>query len=323
MSFGATTQGGHGDLIRTTSDDSCKMFVGALSWDTDEIKLKDYFSQFGEVKDCNIKKDMTTGKSRGFGFVLFADQSSVAQVLANRNHILDGKKIDPKKAKTQGQEGGKLFVGGLKSDTSEDTIRDYFMKFGTIEAIERPRDHDTQRAKGFCFITFSDAKTVREVIHTSQFHTIDGRQCECKDGVAKSKFKQQQQEQQQQQDTSGYGGYGGYGNNQYPGYNTSGYGGYGYGYGYATADNSGQGYGDQSAVQGTDQSNNGYNGYNSSYAGYGGYGGYGTTTGANAAYGNTNYYQGYNQPAAPTQNQQPFGGKAPSSVKTQNSYKPY
>merc|ERR1712202_28464 len=34
---------------------------------------------------------------------------------------------------------------------------------------------------------------------------------------------------------------------------------------------------------------------------------------ANAAYGNTNYYQGYNQPAAPTQNQQPFGGKAPSS----------
>merc|ERR1712142_937910 len=195
------------------------------------------------------------------------------------------KKIDPKKAKTQGQEGGKLFVGGLKSDTSEDTIRDYFIKFGTIEAIERPRDHDTQRAKGFCFITFS---------------------------VAKTKFKQQQQEQQQQ-DTSGYGGYGGYGNNQYPGYNTSGYGGYGYGYGYATADNSGQGYGDQSAVQGTDQSNNGYNGYNSSYAGYGGYGGYGTTTGANAAYGNTNYYQGYNQPAAPTQNQQQFGGKAPSS----------
>jgi len=318
MSFGATTQGGHGDLIRTTSDDSCKMFVGALSWDTDEIKLKDYFSQFGAVKDCNIKKDMNTGKSRGFGFILFEDQSTVSKVLANRNHILDGKKIDPKKAKSQGQEGGKLFVGGLKSDTSEDTIRDYFSKFGVIEAIERPRDHDTQRAKGFCFITFSDAKNVRDVIQSSQFHTIDGRQCECKDGVAKSKFKQQQQDQQQQ-DNSGYGGYGSYGNNQYPGYNTSGYGGYGYGYGYGQA--SGQGYGDQSAAQGGDQSNNGYNGYNSSYPGYGGYGGYGAA--ANAGYGNTNYYQGYSQPAAPAQNQQQFGGKAPSAVKTENSYKPY
>ncbi|KAG1673833.1 RNA-binding protein Musashi Rbp6 [Nymphon striatum] len=79
-------------------NDPGKMFVGGLSWQTAQESLRDYFGKYGEISDVMVMKDPTTKRSRGFGFVTFADPSSVDKVLANGPHELDGKKIDPKVA---------------------------------------------------------------------------------------------------------------------------------------------------------------------------------------------------------------------------------
>ncbi|XP_058403383.1 heterogeneous nuclear ribonucleoprotein D-like isoform X2 [Diceros bicornis minor] len=153
--------------------DDGKMFIGGLSWDTSKKDLTEYLSRFGEVVDCTIKTDPVTGRSRGFGFVLFKDASSVDKVLELKEHKLDGKLIDPKRAKAlKGKEPPKkVFVGGLSPDTSEEQIKEYFGAFGEIENIELPMDTKTNERRGFCFITYTDEEPVKKLLE-SRYHQI-------------------------------------------------------------------------------------------------------------------------------------------------------
>ncbi|KAA8587156.1 hypothetical protein FQN60_000992, partial [Etheostoma spectabile] len=68
-----------------------KMFIGGLSWQTSPDSLRDYFSKFGEIRECMVMRDPTTKRSRGFGFVTFTDAASVDKVLAQQHHELDSK----------------------------------------------------------------------------------------------------------------------------------------------------------------------------------------------------------------------------------------
>lgn len=53
-----------------------KIFVGNLAWEVGAEDLKDQFSQFGEVTDAFVATDKYSGRSRGFGFVTFADEAA-------------------------------------------------------------------------------------------------------------------------------------------------------------------------------------------------------------------------------------------------------
>ncbi|KAJ2800423.1 hypothetical protein H4S07_005183, partial [Coemansia furcata] len=80
------------------SKDEGKLFVGGLSWETDEIKLRNYFSRYGNIVDCTIMRDPMSSRPRGFGFVTFDSMDGVNAVLQEPSHNLDGKAIDPKHA---------------------------------------------------------------------------------------------------------------------------------------------------------------------------------------------------------------------------------
>ena len=79
-------------LLGKMQSDSGKLFIGGISWDTNEERLKEYFSAFGEVVEAVIMKDRTTGRARGFGFVVFADPT-VADTVIMEKHNIDGRLV--------------------------------------------------------------------------------------------------------------------------------------------------------------------------------------------------------------------------------------
>ncbi|KAE8659794.1 hypothetical protein F3Y22_tig00116962pilonHSYRG01098 [Hibiscus syriacus] len=74
-----------------------KLFIGGISWGTNEDRLREYFETFGEVVEAVIMKDRTTGRARGFGFVVFADPAIAVRVIM-KEHMIDGRNVEAKKA---------------------------------------------------------------------------------------------------------------------------------------------------------------------------------------------------------------------------------
>lgn len=88
-----------------------KIFVGGVATDITDSTLKEYFSKFGEVLDASIMIDRSTKRSRGFGFVTFADEASVDRAITEDRHKLGDKAIEVKKARPRVQQRPHNYMG--------------------------------------------------------------------------------------------------------------------------------------------------------------------------------------------------------------------
>ncbi|RJO71860.1 MAG: RNA-binding protein [Myxococcales bacterium] len=70
-----------------------KLYVGGLSWNTDNAGLERAFAPFGQIEEAKVITDRETGRSRGFGFVTFANQADAEKALAMDGKDLDGRTI--------------------------------------------------------------------------------------------------------------------------------------------------------------------------------------------------------------------------------------
>ncbi|KAI4329103.1 hypothetical protein L6164_021403 [Bauhinia variegata] len=73
---------------------------------------------------------------------------------------------------------GKLFVGGVSWETTEDSFFKYFNKYGEVLDSVIMMNKHSGRPRGFGFVTFADSAVADEVL--AQEHTIDGRVVEIK-----------------------------------------------------------------------------------------------------------------------------------------------
>ncbi|KAL0414259.1 UNVERIFIED_CONTAM: Heterogeneous nuclear ribonucleoprotein 1 [Sesamum radiatum] len=240
--------------------DQGKLFIGGISWETNEEKLQEYFQGYGEVVQAVVMRDKISGKPRGFGFVVFADPNILDTVLQDR-HVIDGRTVEAKRALSREEQ-------------------QYFEAYGMVTDVVIMYDQQTNRPRGFGFISFDSEDAVDRVLHKT-FHDLNGKQVEVKRALPKDANPGGGGR------SGSSGGYQGYGSSMgnsssydgrmdsnrymqsqnssggYPSYGSSGYNAPGYGYG---PTNNGMGYG---------------------YGNYGGPagGGYGNPNGPNAGYG--------------------------------------
>ena len=59
-----------------------KLYVGGISYSTNDQGLKDAFAQVGEVTSATIIMDKMTGRSKGFGFVEMANDADAEKAIA-------------------------------------------------------------------------------------------------------------------------------------------------------------------------------------------------------------------------------------------------
>ena len=80
----------------------------------------------------------------------------------------------------------KLFVGGLKRDTPDETLKEYFESYGELSDCVVIRDNTTKVSRGFGYVTFSNKDSVIDVLKDKQEkgpHTIDGKEVEVKRAI--------------------------------------------------------------------------------------------------------------------------------------------
>ena len=91
-----------------------KLFVGGLSWDTTDEGLQKAFAPCGEITEAKVITDRGTGRSRGFGFVTFAQGEDAKSAISKMDGTsLDGKTIKVNEAQEKSPRSGGRSGGGF------------------------------------------------------------------------------------------------------------------------------------------------------------------------------------------------------------------
>src|SRR3990167_3201226 len=84
-----------------------KIYVGNLPYSTTEDALRSMFSQYGSIEEVKLIVDFGTGRSKGFGFITFANAEACEKAVKGANdQEMDGRKLKVNVARDNPRDGG-------------------------------------------------------------------------------------------------------------------------------------------------------------------------------------------------------------------------
>ncbi|CAA0842808.1 UBP1-associated protein 2C [Striga hermonthica] len=149
-----------------------KLFVRGLAWNTTSETLCAAFQEHGEIEEGAVIYDKVTGKSRGYGFITYKDMGSAQLALRAPSKMIDGRMAvcnlaseglsNTSIAPDQAQR--KLYIGGLSPETTSEMLLAYFGRHGEIEEGSVAYDKESNRSRGFGFVTYSTVAAAKRAI---------------------------------------------------------------------------------------------------------------------------------------------------------------
>lgn len=187
--------------------DQRTVFVSQLVMRTDERDIRRFFRRKIGVKvnDVALLRDKRTGRHKGFCYVELARLEDVGKAVAMNNQAPDFQRFpilikasEAEKnysvpsagaltaamvgAKSSGpgpngkiQEAQKAYVGNLDPSVTQEHIYSLFSCFGSLNKVMLQTDPLTNLSKGFCFLSYRDAKDANLAIQTMSGQTLMGR----------------------------------------------------------------------------------------------------------------------------------------------------
>ncbi|KAK6126874.1 hypothetical protein DH2020_039397 [Rehmannia glutinosa] len=167
-----------------------KLFVRGLAWNTTSETLCAAFQEHGEIEEGAVIYDKVTGKSRGYGFITYKDMESAQRALKAPSKMIDvsivvclmpsiseeGRMAVCNLASegltntiiTPDQAQRKLYVGGLSPEITSEMLLSFFARHGEIEEGSVAYDKDSNKSRGFGFVTFKTVEAAKKAIDDPQ-----------------------------------------------------------------------------------------------------------------------------------------------------------
>merc|ERR1711936_1201934 len=143
------------------------VFIKNLDKAIDNKAMYDTFSAFGNILSCKVAQDISSGESKGYGFVHFETEEAALSAIQKVNGmLLNGKKVFvgrfvPRKDREieLGEKAKKftnVFIKNLSEDVEESSLMELFEKYGKITSLKVMKGDDS-KSKGFGFVSYEDS----------------------------------------------------------------------------------------------------------------------------------------------------------------------
>ncbi|ESW23503.1 hypothetical protein PHAVU_004G052900 [Phaseolus vulgaris] len=190
------------ERIRRTADADPahrKIFVHGLGWDTTVETLTAAFSSYGDIEDCKAVTDKATGKSKGYGFVLFKTRRAARNALrqpqkriGNRTAACQLASVGPVQATISMAPGAsdfsqrKIYVSNVSAELDPQRLLSFFARFGEIEEGPLGLDKVTGKPKGFCLFVYKSVEGAKRALE-GPHKKFEGHILHCQKAIDGSK----------------------------------------------------------------------------------------------------------------------------------------